>query len=171
MWLLIMLVISQKKPNELTEVEKSWLAAIIDGEGYLPKINNEYVHPVMSIANTCEELIQYAYSLIDGGCFHSILPKSSFGRKRQYFVTLAKRNNLKDLLCVVTPYLIVKKAKAEALIDWIDKHPASTPKDMTPARLAVFQSEHYKTIKRIQGNRHRDVETGRFISVKAGPVL
>jgi hypothetical protein len=114
----------------MTELEKAYIAGIIDGEGsiMLQKFhNNEYPSPCVSIASTTLELLNWIKSVVGKGVIK---------RKKNYNVTehkdcysyVLKYNDAIVFLQEIYPYLIInsKKKRAELIIN---KYKSVTPRN------------------------------------------
>lgn len=100
----------------MTELEKSYIAGIIDGEGsiMLQKFhNNEYPSPCVSIASTTLELLNW---------IKSVTGKGVIKRKKNYNIAehkdcysyVLKYNDAIVFLQEIYPYLIINSKKKRA---------------------------------------------------------
>jgi len=109
----------------LTEVEKAYLAGIIDGEGsigisrdYRPNRRHSPFHRArMRITSTNLDLIEYLKTKVgDQGKYHICTrPSRDINRKTTYEIEMGDRLTAK-LLHEVLPYLIVKRKHAENVL-------------------------------------------------------
>jgi hypothetical protein len=108
---------SQAKPKP-TEAEIAYLAGIIDGEGSIcAVINNDKKQPSLRVIveMTDENVIKWIRERFEGQyCLH---PRRNPNRKPMYQVKWVGRY-AKNLLRVVTPYLIGKRKQAELALKW-----------------------------------------------------
>jgi len=115
-----------------SEPEKAWLACAIDAEGSIlftgytkPNAKTGRVQRGSQIrvylCNTCFEFTQ-RFSALTGTKILARQPHG-FGKKTQYEITVVAKSQVKELLTTILPYLIVKRAKAEAVLAYIEKNP------------------------------------------------
>ncbi len=111
----------------LAETEKAWLAAAIDGEGSIGfyDFGREGRRVSITISNTNEPFIRRVKEIV--GCGGSIT-RTAFasdhkGRKPIYHYNLKGSARCYKLLKQITPFLIIKREKAEKIIVEIDSHP------------------------------------------------
>jgi len=109
--------------NELLqEIDKAYLAGIIDGEGCIQlvkKSNNHSFDARLSITNTNQDLLDWIYKRI-GGLYY----KNSWTYKQP---TWKERHDLiftnqkaRSILHTVLPYLVIKKPQAELVLSYFD---------------------------------------------------
>ena len=117
----------------LSEPEKAWLAAAIDGEGCIyfnthRSQNRNKVYAWIEICNTNITFLENAKRLCGGG---RVKEKKSKGReqgikegryKRSYAWWIA-RGGIEVILPQILPYLIIKHAKAEACLQYLKENP------------------------------------------------
>lgn len=116
--------------KELTEVEKSWLAAIIEGEGCISlhrerKNDRTNVKTTIHITNTDIRMLQrasdYWYRL--NMRFHYVLIWPKKHRKKYKPALCLKCNSTgsaRKLLRSIYPYLASKKDQVDILLEYID---------------------------------------------------
>ena len=100
--------------SQLTEPEKSWMACAIDSEGSIvlePKYNRGNI----TVANTDLNFIKYAHQLLKPKS--KIRSRMRIGLKMIYITTLADKQGLERILPQIIPYLIIKKHKAQTLLN------------------------------------------------------
>lgn len=103
----------------LTEVEKAYLAGIIDGEGCImlqrstARSSAAYVFPVVKIANTSSDLVVWLRSKIEYGAWQ-YRSKMHEGCKDVHHWCVAS-NQAIDLLESVRPYLVIKARQADVV--------------------------------------------------------
>lgn len=114
----------------MTEVEKAYIAGIIDGEGsiMLQKFNkNEFPSPCISIASTTLELLNW---IVNTTHCRKIIHKKNYNKEKHKdcYSYVVKYNNAINLLSEIYPYLIIesKKKRAEMIIN---KYKALTPRN------------------------------------------
>jgi hypothetical protein len=118
--------------RRLTEVERSWLAAIVDGEGSicLSKIRQArsrrgyFYCPKLEICNTNKDLLMMVWQKIgEGGVY---LSKSGGNGWKARWAYCASAGVLRAILPQLLPYLMIKKAQAQKILEffrYIDNNP------------------------------------------------
>lgn len=111
--------------RNLSETEKAWLAGVIDGEGSIGiyrSVDGRRVQ--IQVANTHRGFIDRVRAVVGCG---SICPREPRGlhkgRKTVYHYTCKGSERGLKILAQVLPYLIVKREKAEAIIQELRTHP------------------------------------------------
>lgn len=124
--------------NNTTELQKSYLAGFIDGEGYIgitfqrkkeTKISSATprYHPFLIIVNTNKEILDFIKDIIGEGKVY--IGKKSNGRwKESYQYKLTKADNLEEILTAILPYLKLKNRQCEVLLDFIKRRKSIKPK-------------------------------------------
>lgn len=98
-------------PNE---IELSYLAGIVDGEGSIGFIKE--IRATISIYNTDENLMKWIVEKVGGVA----KPRGKNGRKPCFHWHLNSARNV-YLLCIkLLPFLIIKKEKAEKVITFLE---------------------------------------------------
>jgi branched-subunit amino acid transport protein AzlD len=109
----------------LREAEKAWLAAIIDGEGTITlvkRIDSKYRRgfcyvPTLEISNTNKALLIRIWELIgEGGVYTD--KRETPGWKRKWMYN-GSAGVLRAILPQILPYLIVKKGRAEKMLEYL----------------------------------------------------
>ena len=103
-----------------TELEKSYLAGILDGEGHITirirHLLKRYYSPFIEVTNTRKLLLEWIQSRWGG----SIVEDSYARKNRSNTATCWKwrieSNRVKDVLKQVMPYLVIKKEQAQLVI-------------------------------------------------------
>ena len=117
--------------TKLNEVEKSWLACAIDGEGYLglrtTGVKREQYSRFM-VANTDYKFIKKVSKLTSTKITAQKQSKGHLGKKIVYWVTVNKHKNVSDILKQILPYLIIKKKKAKRIITFINNRSWNKPR-------------------------------------------
>ena len=121
----------------MTDIEKAYLAGIIDGEGTITltrKHKNQTPSPQISVSNTNLELLEYVQRVT--GCGHIRAKSRSKPHHRQswHWQTHTVSHNLR-ILEEIRPFLLVKKQQADLIL----KH----YKEVTP-RNGRYSSELIK---------------------------
>lgn len=114
----------------MTELEKAYIAGIIDGEGsiMLQRFHtNQYPAPCVSIASTTIELLTWLKDTIGYGV---IIKKKNYNPEKHKlsYSFVIKQNNAIKLLEDIYPYLIIesKRKRAEMIIT---QYKALTPRN------------------------------------------
>lgn len=148
--------------DQLTEVEKAYLAGIVDGEGsmgyYFHKAKNRY-EATLSIVNTESSIMTWIKDRIDYGNFVSARKQDASGR-RKHVVHVWRINNktrVKDFLEAITPYLVTKQEQANVLLNlW-----ATEGKDYVEQTPEVLENRHAVSalLKQLK-HSHRELTQG-----------
>ena len=107
----------------LTEIEKAYLAGLIDGEGSIsikkrikgkPKrITPEY-RLVITVTNTCRDVIYFILDKIKGmSGFYTKFERIRNPKRKPIFEIQLRDKTAELLLKEIFPYLIIKKKQAE----------------------------------------------------------
>ncbi len=118
--------------TDWSEPEKAWMACAIDAEGTIslgPDKRHNTIHIKVNVCNTCFEFAQQFASLTNNK-IHCRPPHGDLAKKDLYEVNVTSKQNLKELLDAILPYLIVKRAKAEAVLAYIEKNPLGRQANM-----------------------------------------
>lgn len=114
----------------MTEIEKAYIAGIIDGEGsiMLQRFHtNQYPAPCVSIASTTIELLTWLKDTIGYGV---IIKKKNYNPEKHKlsYSFVIKQNNAIKLLEDIYPYLIIesKRKRADMIIT---QYKALTPRN------------------------------------------
>jgi len=113
--------------KQLTEVEKAWLACAIDAEGSIifnpdKRDKRNHLTRVVVVYNTDKSFIEHFANLVGGHIYiydPNKIGKGHFGAKPRYEVYISGKNKILNLLTQIKPYLIIKKEKAQQVIDSI----------------------------------------------------
>lgn len=102
----------------MTEVEKSYIAGIIDGEGsiMLQRIHkNKHPCPCVSIASTTIELLEWIKKVVGKGL---IIKKKNYNleKHKDCYSYVLRRNDAINLLKDVYPYLVIDTKKKRAYL-------------------------------------------------------
>lgn len=106
-------------PNKMSEINKAWLAGLLDGEGTIVFYQSPSNHEVyrISIGNTFRKLIDKIFEVSGIGKITTY--KSRNPKHNQVWYWNVCGENAKLLLKQMLPYLIVKKEKALKIINQI----------------------------------------------------
>lgn len=123
--------------NILSEIDKSYIAGIIDGEGsiLLKPNSNGYRSPTVSITSSDPELIRWIHSSIGCGTI-ALKPARKITHRDNYHIAIAS-NNAISLLNEILPYLKIERKIKRA------KHIVENYKNVTP-RNGFYTSESRK---------------------------
>jgi len=118
----------------MNEIDKAWLACLIDTEGCISKARPQKRTNLrwnFVIGNTDVQLLEKARQIIGDGA-HIYLRKNnsskfhshdSYERKPLYVLNVDRRLVLKQILEEILPYLITKKQNALDALDWLKTVP------------------------------------------------
>ncbi|MBE6059348.1 MAG: hypothetical protein E7215_04130 [Clostridium sulfidigenes] len=114
----------------MTEIEKAYVAGIIDGEGsiMLQRFHtNQYPAPCVSIASTTIELLTWLKDTIGYGV---IIKKKNYNPEKHKlsYSFVIKQNNAIKLLEDIYPYLIIESKRKRAKMI-ITQYKALTPRN------------------------------------------
>ncbi len=110
-----------------TDVELAYIAGLIDGEGYIGvkktspyrhltgRVNPGY-HARICIKMVDESAIRFLAETLGGWYFEEKRPAGGWS-KRRLFAYQATDKAAADILCAILPYLRVKHANAEAVLE------------------------------------------------------
>lgn len=113
--------------RRFSDVDASWLAATIDGEGSigLYKRGGSGRTVIIQMANTDKAFVQHMRDVI--GCGSTIrrvvFQASHKGRKPMYKFSLEGSGRVKQVLEQILPFLIIKKVKAKSILKEMKKNP------------------------------------------------
>lgn len=109
-----------------------YLAGIIDGEGYIgiSRDNRRYTHrrryvTRLTISNTNLALLEAIRAFVGGGHIYPMKQQQSHHTPAWQYV-IQDRATLKRVLLAVHPHLIIKKAQAAALIQFLQHDDAAS---------------------------------------------
>ena len=104
----------------MTEIEKAYIAGIIDGEGsiMLQKFHsNQFPSPCVSIASTTLKLLEWIVNVTNVGV---ITPKKNYNpqKHKDCYSYVVKYDDAINLIRDIYPYLVIesKKKRAELII-------------------------------------------------------
>jgi len=102
----------------MKETDKAWLAAAIDGEGTIAwYVNRKSGVPYITVCNNHKGFVEKAQKICRYGGIYSRQAKLS----TNYVYTITQLNAVGYILKEIMPYLIVKKKKAEMVLEKILK--------------------------------------------------
>jgi len=114
--------------RDLSEFEKGWIAALIDGEGTicLAKIKRSKARcgyryrANLNITNTSFPIIDKAYEILGMGNVAVDEARAKWNRKRPIKILLLSSNDLREFLPIIKNSLISKKKQAEIMIEALE---------------------------------------------------
>lgn len=148
--------------RELSETERAWLAGVIDGEGSIGLYRStDGRRVVIQVGNTHRGFIERVREVVGCGSISPREPRGLHkGRKTVYHYTCTGAVRGFRLLEQVTPYLVIKKSKAEEIMHELRTRPfgiwiATTPEARATASRVARESWRDPSIRarRIEGLR------------------
>ena len=112
----------------MSDVEKSFVAGVIEGEGNisLNLFQEKYVGATICIGNNSKELLIELQRII-GGETYLYSKRKIINRRQTYTLSLRPLEQIYDLLKAIQPYLISKKERAEVMMKYCESrfsHPS-----------------------------------------------
>jgi hypothetical protein len=103
--------------EEMTRDELIWLAGFIDGEGYIGicRKGSVRMQSQLRIATCHLPTMQYVASLVEGKLY---VTSHEGTRWKDSYVTVVYDKRCEEILTMLLPYLVTKKAQARAVIDF-----------------------------------------------------
>ena len=161
------------KEVHLTDVEAAWLAAAIDGEGYISFFLKDDHHshrhpsewpkivPTIEIANNSKPFLEYAKKIIGAGGVYSQGSKNCFNYR------LFTKSLCSQVLKQIFPFLIIKKYQARKVMQFCDRQNGGyTLEDLHiyeavkranyNGRAPLLGSDRYKKLKKRLENKGDD---------------
>ena len=118
--------------KKLTGAEKAWLAAALDGEGciYIHLVtrpgarNQKRLKLIVNISNTNRAFVDRAKTITGRGVIATMKQNTAARRYGKTFVPcfvwmLQNQQEVLELLPQILPHLIIKRAKAEAVLAYL----------------------------------------------------
>lgn len=134
-------------PILLTEFQKGYITAIIDGEGSICIVkasdkrqvrHHIYLAPLISIVNTDPKLMAGVRDMLKVGRFYKE-PRRIAYYKDKYVYTVASINGCKQILEQIKNTLIVKKRQAEFVLQLIAIKEKKTTGVVTPEEIKLYE--------------------------------
>lgn len=115
---------NRAKPRQMNEPEKAWLAAVVDGEGsiFLSKVRHPnyrrgfFYGPQLGVSNTNRAFLAKLREVVGEGTVS--LAKKKDGKWKARWEYQAAAGVLRSILPQIMPYLIVKRAQAQKMLDF-----------------------------------------------------
>lgn len=137
---------------KLSDFQKGYLAAIIDGEGMIRinkahdrrwSVEHYYLAPIISIVNTDAKLMAGIRDMVKVGRFFKETSRI-LGHKDKYVYNIASINGCKQILEQIKDGLIVKKRQADAVLKLI-----AIKETKTTGVVTAEEIELYEEVKRL----------------------
>jgi hypothetical protein len=145
---------------KLSNVEKAYLAGLIDGEGYIGILRNKRGNkksfhstwpivftPVIKVAMIDRPVIEWLYATL-GGSFETRKP--TMLNQRESYGWTCRKASVATILKLIYPYLRVKKPHADIIFEYMTTRDG-TAKPITKAvydkRMNLYEQLHALTIK------------------------
>lgn len=115
----------KRRVPRLTRIEAAWLAAAVDADGFI-SLTNEVPRPgkwpvvCVGVCNTNIMFAEWAAKLMKMKSFVASRGPSHFGKKPVYVAAGKGHERVLAILKQIEPYLIIKKAKANTVIRFIE---------------------------------------------------
>ncbi len=109
-----------KEGETMDNWEAAYIAGIIDGEGSITLTRmheGEHRRPVITIASTDKELLEYLQTLMDG----NLVSKKNYNplkHKDSYTLIIKRKDSVMSILTLVLPFLRVEKKYKRANMDF-----------------------------------------------------
>ena len=110
-----------------TKEKYAYTAGFVDGEGYIGMVKRYdktgkepfYVVPVVKIANTDYEVLYFLKKEYGGYIGKERTDKKAKNSKPSRMWELRNRKSVEEFLVKITPYLIIKKERADIVLSFI----------------------------------------------------
>lgn len=107
----------------MKEVDRAWLAGIIDGEGCISLFKRStYYVPSVKVANTNEKLINRCKELLNEAEIEYCIRYSDRGERKNakpaWEIVMESRPRVIAFLNLILPYLVSKDEQAKLVLDW-----------------------------------------------------
>ncbi len=130
----------------LTDFQIGYIAAFLDGEGGIQitrtmRKDRAYklaLHPCVYFTNTNREAIETLRTWLSAGC---IVKGTKEGYKPAYALHVTGIRNIVSLLTVIRPYLIIKAARADTMLQFCKSrlaHYAGKDRQYTEEELSLY---------------------------------
>lgn len=154
-----------KTLNPLPPERKGYIAAILDGEGYVTvsrkkdktmKVGYGY-RPMVGVTNTNKKLLDFLMELTGLGRIHR--SKAAKKNHKPSYQWVLWSQQARQLLEEVLPYLVIKKTQAELIIAMCKAARYGVGRDGLTSDELAFQRRTYEQIKKLnkRGTDAKDV--------------
>lgn len=112
----------------MTEVEKAYLAGLVDGEGTITLSRHhkgQNPQPRLAISNNCLSVLEWARSVTGKGLIIRRSPRKEWHRQ-SYVWQVCLAGAVLEILAEIRPYLRIKQRHASLLLD---EYKACTPRN------------------------------------------
>jgi hypothetical protein len=147
----------------MSDVQQSWLAGFIDGEGYIgltKQIKREsrkqapgyYYHPLLIVTGTEKDTITHLQSLT--GCGQVVTqPRPQQGHKTAYQWKLSKYNDLLNIFMQIKKYLKIKQKQCDLVTQFITARQQATIKTGKGSRgmtsVSTTEDDVYEQLRKL----------------------
>ena len=124
------------------ETDLAYIAGFVDGEGHIlilsANTGTSFVAQ-LGISNTNVEILEWIQEIFGGYIYDKQKVK---GRKQGYQIRWNRRNRVKEILTLLLPYLKVKRAQAEVVIEFCELLDKSD-RSLSGEEFSICQELHY----------------------------
>lgn len=139
--------------KKLTDIEKSYLAGVIDGEGTITLVKANHLgmkdgvqlRPSVFITGTNYNFIEYTKNLMGGYLYVGISKEEN--HRDKVVVKLDKSQEILLFLEQIHKFLFLKRKQAELIIEFININPKFRNGKSEPASYLLRQFEIYEEIR------------------------
>jgi hypothetical protein len=114
--------------NKLVETDKAYLAGILDGEGCIGYYNanpdpegTPYCHADINITNTHKGVVDWVQQVTGLGRSKPTNKFTVQGRMKAYQWQIAKKQDVREFLEAIDPYLRIKADQSHVLLNLFDQ--------------------------------------------------
>lgn len=126
--------------------EAAWIAGFADGEanvGLYRRKGTEAFMPQFQINQTEQGPIDKLTRLV-GGC---VQKRSPGGNRKDYFIWTMRREEMRNFIPQILPYLTCKKRQAEICLGYLEVSQRTKNGHWSPEDLTHLESLHEETLK------------------------
>lgn len=133
--------------EELNDLEKGYIAGIIDGEGTISIRKKEAHHqPYLAVVNTDPTLIQYLLNRLNFNTTVKLEKKTFPKNRKPVYILCVRGKKILPLLKEIEHLLIVKKQQCRLVIEWIESR---LNRERYNAPYTDYEAKLYKEVKRL----------------------
>lgn len=143
--------------GSFSDFDKGYLAGFIDADGSITikkavdkRVNKTYYAPLVSFYNTDAKLMSKIRSIVKTGSFHKGKRRKP-KHKPKFVYNVGSINGAKQILEQITPHLIVKRRRAELVLEFIKIKESSSSGMASPRILEIFEEVRELNLR---GNNH-----------------